>query len=1147
MQNKLKASFLTLTCLATLAACSGSNGGGASSGSNEQLQPDEIAEVSHPLFIDELGVVPTTGSYLLNLNNLSPKNYTLDSIKITDANGNDQSILLSVSGQMCERLVANGSCSIEFSPNTATSNTLLLTVGLRDSKNELHQVHQIVRISDKLGSDSGISFATEVGDVVTEKGDYRITIPVVLNEDFDKVEAFNGSLLCGSGGAESFKKGSSCTYQISGKALADNTVVSANIRGYRAGKLVTEQTDNLNVRIADIPDLVLSQGVSLKANGESEASITVYNDGNKDATGVVYSHTLPGGVVTAGSCTTITKNSMCAIKVKATSETHGSGRVTASYDTPSRKVGTNISYTGITNVGVVVTAKGTLENILLDESATTVVTIKNIGKNELTDFKATLLKAGNGMKVDAVGATPCKTTLLRNEECELTVKYSPTQAQASTEAEVLVTGQYKGEQGQLNSYSTRYSIAYSAIDSKNVLVLTAPKNMLIIADGTKTDSQKVTVRRSNAGALPLSLNKIAFNKTVGQLNFLTGTNLCNTNSSLSKESPSCEIGFSYGPITSSKTIKESEISLDIEYKVGTKPDRVLSNKFNVQADQANANVRLSNSKDNSNTISGLIGEGTPTSPFSFIALSDENPLTLTYTFKNEGNIPATNVDIGAGSESMVFPYGVEVKKNTCTRSAGGSVSLDTGATCEVVLNVPDVNIFNDVGHVNSTLPIQNGGVQLPLSINYTDINGRHTDTEASKFVRFSRNWAGVSYTTKSITKTGDAWHVVLKATVNPVKASYYPIAINVIQTVNNHLDRARNVKGCQITTTDNKTCEELSFDLPLDSYPASGDVLVETELSSATLAKNKLRANHRVTYGDANISARVTKMWAQPRFKEVISHGAGESLPFEVEFINAESGQEAIVELKNTQGQSLTLDPAKIVDGCKTLLSRGNCKVSGLVGIPLLNKMQPESYAIDLSVELGKGVLPNRVIANAIHIKESGQYVQTFNKNSRSYDGSPMNGEVDYSSLNSPGRRGIIANLDNVLFEGPTTLQTSGINPDSYNISKVNALNMTTGLSASVAIYSSIVGSESQNSAMFASYQVVECGQYCNQETLRLRTDLVGSTWAYENLPNGKYNVLNTTDIQNLNQNLPKGRYVTTFFFIRDGDPIKIDLDWTKK
>ena len=1153
MQNKLRVRLLALACLVTLAGCSANNGGGNSSGSNNTLMSEEITETKRPLFMDELGVVPTKGSYLININNLSAKNYTLDSIKITDAKGNDQSSLLAVSGQMCERLVANGSCSLEFSPHTATAVTLLLTANLRDNKNELHQVQQIVRISDKLGSDSGISFATEFDEVVTEKGDYRVTIPVILNEDFDKVEAFNGSLLCEAG---NFKKGSTCTYHISGHALSDNTLVSANISGYRNGSLVAEQTNNLDVRIAAMPFLVLSQDVSLNANGESEASIVVYNDGNKEATAITYTHTLPGGVIIPGNCATIPASSMCTIKVKAKSETHGSGRVTATYDMPSRKVGTNISYTGTTNAGAQIIGAGSLENTLINNNATTTITITNIGKNNLSDFAASLVNSGNGMQVDS-GSSTCPTILIPGTSCSLIVKYFPTQAQSNAEASIVVTAKYKGEQGQINSYVTRHTISYSAINPKNVLTISSPINMSIIANESQISTQAIKIIRTYTGVLPLRLNGIDFNKSVRALSFVAaGKGGCTSTITLSNESPSCDVVLKYGTVSSSTPITESGIVVNVTYTVSGTSERLASSQFSVQAHPAAAKIELK-SIESSGTPLKLTGKGTSGEPYNFVALSRGQVLKLSYTFKNTGNIAATNVNIGTGFEGIEFPYGVEVASNTCGRGIGAAtIKLEPNAECKLVLNIPDEVIFNDIAHANNGLPIQNGKVQLPLSINYTDINGAHTSSEASKYISFSRNWAGVKYVTKTVTKTNNAWHVVLKAIVEPVLASYYPINISILQTANSHLDKAINVKGCTIKATDSKTCEDLSFDLPLDSYPLSGDVLVETELNGTGIdAKDKLRANHDVAYSDAKASAIVTKMWSQPKFKGIISRGRGESFSFEARFFKSPSILSYTIKPKNlSSGIKVDLQiPANAGERCDV---KNMCEAIGVVTLPsnLPQTESPVPYSFSFDVDL---MDQNNVVQSSIHLSEFGQYVATMFESSslvKWQSSSSVNGyqefiSQDFKPLNpSDAGKGFLVHHDAVLLDGPLSFFSGSLNPYQYansvltvNAVDVNASKQNQLIKIYAAVLNDGLGQYPLGSQLTPAKRKFHINLYstntrpayklyssAGEEHLVFQGD--GQTTGLDYLPN---------------KNVPAGRYLATFYFLLNGNPIKIDLDMT--
>lgn len=1141
----------------TLAGCGG--GTDSKSTTTPGIDHGSSAPVIAPLYMDALGIVPTHGSYTIHVNNLGDDHYTLESISVTDAKGKDQSGVIKVAGAMCQRLTAKNSCSIEFTPKTAKSTSMIMTVKLKNSKGELETVRQMIRISDKLAGTKGLSFEPQLGNVVTASGDYNIAIPVTLNEDFDKVEAFNGSLSCNSAG---FKKGNACTYLISGHALTDNTTLSAQLTGYRNKKVVSSQSNNITVRTGSRANLLLAPDISIVGDGATPSDIMVYNTGNAEVTGITYDKNLPEMVLSSTACATIAGSGSCLITATVASETHASGYVEATYKPVSTAAttstaGANVTIHGNTNIGLtLIHAHGDFEDTLVGDYDGYGLEIYN-NQNKLTNLKYSLLNPGKGMEIVNPGS--CPTELEANSTCQITITYEPTAHQAPANAEILITGTYIGTHGETKTYKIKHTVPYSAVATTNVLAITKPHDLHVIAgeipENGGADSTTATISRTIAGNLGIKLTALGFETPITDLAITNPAGACTVGEVLTKDHTSCIAHINYGPIAVPRTTNSTKLKVDYTFGRNNTKGQVLSQSFDAKVDTAHADVRLLTPVVMEHGGHDVHGDGSFATPYQFTALKGLAPVSLTYTFKNTGNVDALDFSLNKGSMAHSFPIGVKVSSNTCSPTPGSIRTLTKNETCTVVVEVPDSAFLfqSDIANTSSTVIPQNAGIQLPFSVNYTDVGGNsYNEAEATQYVQFNRNWANVSYATTSIVKAEGKWHIVIKATAANT-GSHFPITIKPLTDAETHMDQADKADECTILNATDNTCD-VNIELAVNKHHAEDDNFIVTmEVTNPGLANDIIHDNHVVAYSDALATVNVTKMWEQPKFKGIISHGAGENLPFEVEFLIPEaSGAHTATVIAHDDISGANFVTTIISDTCKvhTVNSVGKCTIKGNIKMPatvVSNLPTPVNYKMKLDLELNENV--PEVVAptpdvtatastrnTAKHLsytmQESGQTVISLNnKVNETQTFSQQFGGYDWFNVY----------IDDTILQGPINSAATGANT-GFNAIKINANNVATGQAQNIFVYASRANG-GYNNYLITSSQ----GSQARISYMQLSTKMTNSDgWNLYLSPTTSL-VLYDRTLGDLNAKVPAGHYKATFFLRLSGNqPIKVDLDWTK-
>lgn len=726
--HKLKVLSLALLLLG------GCNNTGSSGNVGSTPSNDEAIALENPVRLDQLGVLPASdssaSSYLLQLTNYSKDKYTLDSVRVIDLDTGKDSKLVSVAPQACSIVSANGSCSIQLTPHTMQSADVKLEVKLRNKQGEIETLAQLIRISGELNSNNGgIVMLNDVDRIITEDGNYGLSIPVVLGDNYDDIKASNGSLVCNTAG---YQKGSSCTYQVRGKVTGSNAVVSTRLEGTKAGQTVTVQEANTNVEVTKGAHLLLSHGTAIN-HPESSAEITVYNSGNIAATDIAASVEANSGLkieaAAANACTTtLAQGAECKIKASVISSAHGQDPVKVAYKDgeTANTAQTNVRYkvaNAVAGVSFTEQSNNLANAIVSGKIRQAVINVKNTGNRALEGVSYYLAPAGNsGLTVEKGTENGCNlasTTLAANESCNLNIKYVPTATTNGTKSiNLVINSKYTDQNGQSRSLLSTQGLSYSAVKatSGNLVwkVNSGNGNLSIINNDINTESAVWELRNTLAldEGLPAKAVNVALNPTT--INGLAVTPINATTCPLSNASiagnSACEYKVSYGPTRTEQN--QTDVDLRAAYNFYTGVAELSSAKFKVSAAGAAPQPKIEVTVEIAGTT--VTGNGSELSPWSFTAYSDKT-ISLKYTFKNTGSLKADKFNLDTGN----LPRGATLRQDTTCPNGQKISDLPIGSSCIANVDIPDSELFNSPNLTNDKLNNAQLKLDLPYSYNYS--------------------------------------------------------------------------------------------------------------------------------------------------------------------------------------------------------------------------------------------------------------------------------------------------------------------------------------------------------------------------------------------------------------------------------------------
>lgn len=1051
---KKKINYLALVSSAVIFSGCGGTGSNAAGG---RVNP-VIEDVAGSVYLDQLAVVPVKNgyksSYLLRINNSSNQSYKIESVQVTDASGKkDLSNAVKVVAEVGENIAVNGSSSIQFAPQIAHSEAVLLTVKLKAQDGHSEVLHQIIRMSDKVGSKSGLGAINDINHIYTKDGNYSLSVPVILTEDFDEVSSKNGSILCSAGG---FKKGNSCTLLLKGKGLSEHTIVNTRVSGYRNGQEVAFSDGSVAIEKAAGSNLLIQHGITMKADGKDRVFISVFNAGNediKDKLSLVGDNSkVLAAIQDAPGCLAypgLKAGEQCSFVFTAVKQdVSGNHPFTVGYD-KDKKVTTNLEYIAEDPQMSIqeISRNGSLENTLINDGGSqATITINNTSNRDLSDIKIAPAASAEGFNIshDCSGET--------QKECIITINYNPTK-EANGDLWLNITGKYTSVDGLEKQYLSSISIPYSAILSNNVLSITSEDagNLHTIVGQPGTANFSI---RNNAKKLSTLLTKIALDKTVNDLS-LDLSNCGGANLTTLGAGRSCNTKVNYAAQTELQP--ETKNKLNVDYKVNGENVTAQSEEFTTEVTSGDRAFITTDIKV-TNAPKTLTGNGLTNTPYKFTALSN-NRLKLQYTFTNVGEQDATNFNVQG------IPLYAEVEKAGTSCAVGLDDDGETNFTstlnngtgsCTLELTVPSTSFLNkEASFEDNNLLMAN--IDLGLSYSYHDQASSSPTaaqiTAIKRQVSFNRQWATPSLlkqTTKLVkdADNGDYWQVIYKVGVAIADKEL----VNYPVTVTPKLNYAGNTGGitlssCTINEADTaKECDAIAkFKL---ANIGENTLKMDLELSAEGIGeKDKLTypvyASLIANPVEANLieGIKVNTRGLVPfdRYEGKIIYAHMESYPFELQVTKPNGdGQHPISDIKISNnlllpaGYRISQSSTDCNDG---LQSKNICTIKGNLQLELPNGVNwKELVTQDLNIALSYQRDGNTFYTDPIELEvESGVLVGTRNfkysdtdYRRQSVQFSGATGYMNYLVIN-PKISGVPADVDTGVVTAPTNKEVTAI------------------------------------------------------------------------------------------------------------------------
>lgn len=847
LRKKLLKSLL-LCASVSIAGCSGSGGGG-SGNVNDNIVPSSL---ENPVRLDSLGVIPAsdtnTASYLLRISNYSDNKYTLDSVKIVDLDTGKESKLVSVVGGLCALVPSNGSCSLQLAPHTQKSADVKLEVTLKDSRGTLSKLYQLVRVSGKLkANNGGIVMLNDVGQIMSEDGNYGLSIPVVLGETFDEIRASNGTIVCNTAG---YLKGSSCTYQVRGKAGKNGAAVSTRLEGIRNGKVVaySEETTT-NVTPGRGAYLLLSHGKAIDTP-ESTGTVRVFNSGNSIANGVTTAITpqTSGLKLVDDNCDNLAAGDICNVNLSVSGTQNGQGTVEVSYSDEvagAQRAATNVSYTvasAVAGVGFRTESSNLNGAILGGKSRGAVVTISNTSNRGLENVRLYLTQASSEFGLDPVeGDEGCSgltgLTLAAGASCKVQITYTPTTEQEQSSINLVLNGEYLDENGQRYSIVSGHGLNYAASEVNDSTlswnVLSENRNLTTLNNGVDIGTANwslVNTLEADEGLSATLTSEVTFESapTALAVRLMDGMaeGSCGAGHELNGQE-SCNYTVAYGTVAPGVT-EDRTVGMAVDYTLNEK-ELTSATEFKVIAtDSVFPSIRLTVREESAATFD-LDGLGTTASPWSFTASSGNN-LKLLYTYTNVGintafkfNVDAGNLPAGAQVVDSNCPYGLVTDK------------LTGGSECTITVQVPDPRVFK-APNIMGVGAIQLSDMTMGVSY-YDESRNRMEHVPEPSGVRanvnYNRQWGALSTGTIVWFESATAYTAHVPVNVEVAKNSglvSYPIKVNV--NLPTAVDGVTHTT-CEVTQGHTECDKPVEISLPKSLFNSAESMLVAIDAAYA--------------------------------------------------------------------------------------------------------------------------------------------------------------------------------------------------------------------------------------------------------------------------------------------------------------------------
>lgn len=904
----------------------GCSQGGFSSGTNPSTNDssESTRDNVDTISFDEVASIPllknaSSGSYLVKISNTFDQKYVLKKIQIINPlTEKEDSSLATINAKLCSSIAANSSCSLNVTSLLNKSGSFIIEASVSGEDKQLKTIRQIIRVSDKIVPNNGIAFKNDITKIVTANGQYSLSIPVRLTENFDDIKATNGSLVCNGG----FTKNSSCSYLLSGDTLGDNTLVETKLTGYRKGKVVSSNTYTTRVATAISANLLLSQPadivISRNEAGEGEETpettpetnnrsiLTVYNSGNYNATNIA-SEIINGAEalrIVAGGNTTcetlLAPHSSCNIEIEAFGQSNGNGSIQIDYlphdgdedVTALTNISANILYmiSGEAVPGISFeNVAGGLQNTARGTTSTLDIRVSNNGWYNLTNLKFNLNPDNNANGSFVIAPTgsehPCsidgtqglvtlnhleaatrtdETVVDETEEevvastnfCDVRISYTAPTTDVNGNVALTVAGSYQESQGTSHSYSNTASYDYSAINSFNVLTISPIHAVNLSAPVGGNDSEEFFL--TNTSSQDLVLGTLNFSPTITGINRPTSipdVEVCNTGSTLAGFA-SCTVRIEYAP-TAAVARQGTNFNIPVVSIGGVTSDDTVHTipTSVVSANGAGGNATISVNVAASGTgVTNNITAGA-------------NGTTTPYQFilSNGHSIDFTYTFTNAAGASPAMHFNVAtsslpvqaevVDETTCP--VGSEINnLAAGDSCNVVVRVPRASA------VAAGLITDAATTSVTLPYSWTDNSGVNTEanTANTRSAIIRTGWTNGLTTTAAggFIDDGTGYEVRVNTSITGIAANSgvtYPIRVTPV------FAGATDIVSCDITGTGDTPNEcSSTFRLPASIPQGTYSVVVRLTAGAATASTQQTTATLNVIRGMMFLSTPLTTL-----------------------------------------------------------------------------------------------------------------------------------------------------------------------------------------------------------------------------------------------------------------------------------------------
>ena len=695
-------------------------------------------QISHnDVVLDDVSVVPLNKAvavqeFAVKIHNYKQTASRVEKLAVLNAFDGTNSDGITVNYDDCVQL--NSQCQLKFSPHEVGDYIIDVRVVNDDEVHELKKLIRVVNV-DRLTKDNGIVMLNDLNKIMLAKNaHYGVAIFFILDEKFDDIKVLNGNLVCDNG----FNIGSSCSYLMDGGITTKETMVRTKINAYRSNsrEKVASVTQNIRVSAGNEPNILMSYATSLEAGSGLSKIVVIYNNGNAGA-GNLNVSLADGRVVkrksTANDCTNyLAAGASCNVELYANdSVTSGSDILKAEYLFNGNLASSlsNLTYIAPNaDFEMSIIHTGDLRNTATNSSTTANVTIQNTGNRELSNLQfSQSIVDGFRLQLDNNDSGNCfqGMDLAEEEECTLPVVYSPTTDNIhGNPAFSIGVKAGHAEEETYGSFVNNYAIAYSAIPSGGIFMLTAGEISL--------DNHPVWTSAINSDYNPHASYQVMINTTLNTNSITRPATVTLTSDATGATRFQCTINTGDDSCSVLLNIPFSSFTTNQAPSVLITGNLLSGTNTFTQSITVQLPIPLDYRIEVIGASDELTGSGdTEDDPYSFVMVGGEG-MALRYSYRNLGNATISNLTLPNVTDGNV----------SCTGSCSGNHSLAVGGTLAQTFSVPSASLLA------ITNPAQKVNVQIAMdNLNYLYTSNGITlaaQQVTEKYINVIREWANVS-------------------------------------------------------------------------------------------------------------------------------------------------------------------------------------------------------------------------------------------------------------------------------------------------------------------------------------------------------------------------------------------------------------------